>query len=287
MKNKNVNLSSLRRVLKTPYAHTRRLQATQQSNAHSNTREREVDPAFRTASHSGNALIFILIAIALLGLLTVSMSRSGSNTNDTGSYERDQIAASEILTYAKSIENAVQSLLARDCSENEISFENNLVAGYENLNAPNDNSCHIFNVAGAGLTYQNPNTEWLVSSLTGNDSFGDYYVSGTTCVYDLGSFGACWNNGTSSDEELILFLPYLKENICKALSSQLINQSTLVLDALNQIDDTKKFTGMMIDDNDAINANGHRGKPSNCYEQNGSVNPPSGTYVFYHVLHAR
>jgi hypothetical protein len=105
-------------------------------------------------SEKGNALIFILIAIALLGLLTVTLSRSGDSTNDSGDYEQNQIAASEILSYAKSIENAVQMLLARGCSENDISFENNVVAGYTNPNAPTDNSCHVFDVAGAGMTYQ-------------------------------------------------------------------------------------------------------------------------------------
>ena len=71
---------------------------------------------------NGNALWFILLAIALLGLLTAVMTRSSGTDNDTGSYEKNQIAANEILQYAKSIENAVQNLLARGCSENDISF---------------------------------------------------------------------------------------------------------------------------------------------------------------------
>lgn len=109
----------------------------------------------------GNALIFILIAIALLGLLTVTLSRSGDSTNDTGDFEQNQIAASEILAYAKSIENAVQSLLARGCSENEISFwhdsdGNGTEDGgddYYNDKSPTDRFCHVFDVAGAGMTF--------------------------------------------------------------------------------------------------------------------------------------
>lgn len=115
-----------------------------------------------TANEKGNALWFILIAIGLLGLLTVSLTRSGSSTNETGSFEQNQIAASEILSYAKSIENAVRFLLSKGCSENELSFwrdsDGNGVEDasddYFNNRSPTDRSCHVFEPQGAGMTYE-------------------------------------------------------------------------------------------------------------------------------------
>ena len=73
-------------------------------------------------TQKGNALWFILIAIILLGLLTSMLTRSGGSTNDTGGYEQAEIGVSEVLSYAQSIDNAVQALKARGCGENEISL---------------------------------------------------------------------------------------------------------------------------------------------------------------------
>ena len=129
----------------------------------------------RNDKESGNALWFILVAIGLLGLLTVMLSRSGSNTNETGSYEQNVIAANEILSYAKNMENAVQGLLARGCSENELSFwhdsngdgvEDNNDDYFNTVSTRTDRSCHIFDVAGAGINFREitefwPNGQWL------------------------------------------------------------------------------------------------------------------------------
>ncbi|PZO88480.1 MAG: hypothetical protein DI626_01670 [Micavibrio aeruginosavorus] len=111
---------------------------------------------------SGNALWLILIAIFLLGGLTVLLSRTGSQTEDTGNAEQMQIVASNILGYAASIEQGIQTLLMRGCSENEISFwydsnkdgTENSSDDYYNPNAPSDRTCHIFSTTGAGLNYQ-------------------------------------------------------------------------------------------------------------------------------------
>lgn len=164
---------------------------------------------------NGNALIFILIAIALLGLLTVTLSRSGDSTNDTGDFEQNQIIASEILAYAKSIENAVQSLLARGCSENELSFENDVVAGYENPNSPADNSCHIFDTAGAGMTYQAPNEDWLDNNFSEKPDFNTNVFNGhlhITNKLDL-------NTNDVSKKELLIVTPYLKDSVCAQINT--------------------------------------------------------------------
>lgn len=125
---------------------------------HRNTIESEL-----MKKQSGNALWFILIAIFLLGGLTVLLSRTGSNTEETGSTEKSRIIATEILRYAASIENAVQFLLTQGCSENELSFwydsngDGNENASDDNYNptSPTDRSCHIFSQKGAGITYKN------------------------------------------------------------------------------------------------------------------------------------
>ena len=73
-------------------------------------------------NQSGNILLFILIAILLIGLLTVSLTRSSNQSNDTGDYEQNVIAANKLLAYTKSMQIATQTLLQRGCGENDISF---------------------------------------------------------------------------------------------------------------------------------------------------------------------
>jgi len=158
----------------------------------------------------GNALFFILIAIALLGLLTMTMTRSSSDSNDTGGFEQSQIVASEVLNYAKSIENALQMLIARGCSENELSFwhdsngdgSENASDNYYNSKSPTDHSCHVFDVAGAGLTYLDM-TEKIGPSINfrigvtsvdralkdiGEDDQADLYFSYITNLRDMDGF---------------------------------------------------------------------------------------------------
>lgn len=235
---------------------------------------------------SGNALWFILIAIGLLGLLTITFSRSSKN-NDSGDYEQTQIAASEILRYAKSLENAVQTLLAKGCSENEISFENNVVAGYTNSNSPAENSCHVFRSAGAGMTYQEPKDQWLDSSQTASSGYGEWFFSGQSRVIEVGT--DCTSSAPQC-RELSIVLPFLDLDICLSINTQ--NDINNPSDEPPQdsgtaftYDDTHKFTGTNFFGN-AINPTGNQlhGKYHGCFKGDSD---PSGGYHFYKVLHAR
>lgn len=201
---------------------------------------------------SGNALIFILIAIALLGLLTVTLSRSGDSTNDTGDFEQNQIAASEILAYAKSIENAVQTLLVRGCGENEISFENNTAAGYVNTTpSPADRSCYLFDAAGAGMVYQFPNP----------------LFSGALQITDV----------ETNRAELLFILEDQDDSLCSEINR---------LSGTPIIDEAYTTPALFIGEFDNTNSIGTSGETqsaqSGCF-----VDTSTSNNVFYHVLHAR
>ncbi len=248
----------------------------------------------RNDKEAGNALIFILIAIVLLGLLTVTLTRSGDSTNDTGDFEQNQIAASEILTYAKSIENAVQSLLARGCSENEISFwhdsdGNGTEDGsddYYNDKSPTDRSCHVFDVSGVGLNYFQINEDYFDSNQSTETLYGENYFPSSVCVQNVGSGSTnCQSNGVN-DEEILIFIPYLKENICKSINTSLTGSSDIPKDTgAMWPNDHSKFTGNLSDGNSITLLGGYHGTSSLCIE--GDTRPVAGTYHFYHVLHAR
>lgn len=115
-----------------------------------------------THTQSGNALFLILIAIFLLGGLTVLMTRTGSQTEETGEAEKNTIQASKILRYATSVKSSVDMLLAKGCSENSLSMNGAFntdgteitTSTFYNPNAPSDFSCHVYHVNGGGQKLQ-------------------------------------------------------------------------------------------------------------------------------------
>ena len=168
------------------------------------------------STQAGNALWFILIAIGLLGLLTAMLSRSSSTSNDTGSFEQTQIAANEILNYAKSIETAVTSLRSRGCSENEISFQNAVLGAgsYVNPNAPADNSCHVFEPQGTGLVYELPEESWLDGTYDTEPWYGAWQFTARNIVRN--AYNYC---GSAECADLIMVLTFVNRELCLQLNN--------------------------------------------------------------------
>lgn len=80
-------------------------------------------------------------------------ARSSNTTEETGSVERGSLYASSIMRNSTAIESAVHNLLTRGCSESELNFYTaSSGAPSANGSAPSDNSCDIYNAAGAGMT---------------------------------------------------------------------------------------------------------------------------------------
>ena len=197
--------------------------------------------ALKQNNQSGNILLFILIAILLIGLLTLSLTRSNNSTNETGSYELQQITISNFLRYSKTLENGITQLMARGCGENDISFENSNVSGYENPNAPSDNSCHLFEPEGAGLEWQTPDNK--VSALP-------YGIYGDHVVHGVGSTDSPLSNANA---DLILVLPDVSASLCAAINLQVDNGVTgIPEDRGDSISDgtERKFIGTFSADDD-------------------------------------
>jgi hypothetical protein len=107
----------------------------------------------RHTSSAGNALFLILIAIFLLGGVTALLVRTGGTSEETGSTEKDRIAASEIIRYSTGIAQAVSTLQLRGCSETQIEGGDPSSAISDPLK-PSDGSCSIFRPAGTGIAFR-------------------------------------------------------------------------------------------------------------------------------------
>ena len=220
---------------------------------------------------NGSAIIIVFIAVVLLAALTFAVISSDRGNTNNLTAGQAQIAASEIMKYARSVESAVKKLqLVNECSEDQISFENNAVSGYTNANSPVDNSCHVFDVNGGGLTWVSPNNL--------NDN-SEWYFTDSTLITDVNS---------NANGELIMLLPNTLEEICREINrriniSDIPQDQTPAFSSLGSIKFTGGFSAILDTLSDAGSA--LDGNKTGCFEGGGV--PATGTYHFYHVLIAR
>lgn len=231
----------------------------------------------------GNVLVIILVAIALLAALTMTIMRSDVTDADSVAPEQAKIIASQVMGQARTLEQAVSTLISKGCSEQEINFENTVVAGYTNADAPVDHTCDLFVRAGAGLSWPTPpknaNDESPWRMMAGNA------VDGVTRTDD----GAC----ASGCIDLMAVLPNVGINVCKQLNT--LAKTTAAADAppvdLGNFDATTKIAGFndtavgvpVLDVGSVLS-----GAPSGCFEAtNIDGVAAGGTYWFYHVLLVR
>ncbi|MBN8521803.1 MAG: hypothetical protein J0L77_07910 [Alphaproteobacteria bacterium] len=221
---------------------------------------------------SGNALIFILIAVVLLGGLTMLLTRSSGSSEDTGEIERTQIEAGEAMRFGKSLAQSAQNLIAQGCSENTLNFDYEAaVTGYENPSSPADKSCDIFDAKGAGLTWRT-----VPSSL----SSANYLITSANTVQGVGC-----DTGNATCTDLILMLPGISQTACAQINRlvKVTNPANVPpADTDNLVDTSTKFTGGYAFVRALADAGGHlTGKETGC------IQTSPGNFALYTVILGR
>lgn len=102
------------------------------------------------SKNSGNVLVFILMAVFLLGGLTAIFVRSSGTSEETGSTERARINATQIIRESVSVEAAVQKLLLNNCANSMLNFFYKDPAS-ANTSSPADKSCNVYDAKGGGM----------------------------------------------------------------------------------------------------------------------------------------
>lgn len=162
-------------------------------------------------SEAGSIIVWIMIMVALFAALSYAVSQGSRSGTQSISDEQAGLAVTEILDYASAVKRVVQELQINGCSDTEISFENTVVSGYINPNAPTDNSCHVFHPTGGGLQYLPPNTEWLDITKSGDSAYGNYTITGAARVENI----------NTSDPDLNLILPLVNSKICSKINEKI------------------------------------------------------------------
>ncbi len=227
---------------------------------------------------SGNALVYVLIGTVLFAALSYAISQSSRGSSSTLSEEKAALAATEIIEFASTLTTATKQTMLRGYQASELDFENNFVAGYNNADCL-DGYCEIFGPEGGAIIYKTPPPDWFDSSQSASVGYGEWVFSGSNAVSQVGS-------DTTAD--LLVFLPYLKQEICTAINDKLgiTNPSDDPPQETDTIDGyVNKFTGTFSDADTLVLPDPDKGKTAACFESEN--NPSAGTYHFYQVLVAR
>ena len=240
-----------------------------------------------THRENGNIFFIILVAVALFAALSFAISQGMRGSSASVSKEQAELYASELFNYAKTLESAVQRMLSRGVSENDLCFDIDDYPGgnsdYEHASCANTRN-RVFHPDGGGITYQAPNIEVLDASLSGNASYGEWGVLYGTRVNGVGT-----NNATGVGNELVLALGYLNQGVCLAINRKLdipLFSNDAPVDDVAAIYYNRYATGDLNSGNNVLNGDWPIGQSSGCFKSD-SAPTPSGSYHFVHTLIAR
>ena len=223
---------------------------------------------------SGNAVIFILIAIALFAALAYTFTRSAQTGQGNMTAGQVKLTAQEIVDYSSSVIAAVNKLRARGCSENELNFKNS-VENTSTPGAPSDKSCNIFVSQGGPI----PDVNKYI--------FSNPFVSGDSNINGLGTTAAdlVYDMRISSNFSDSLIT---RSDICKKINDILgITSSTNPpTDSMNG---GTKFNGTFVAtppgvSSKLIDVSAFVGKPAGCRLESGSIATGSAIFSFYFLL---
>ena len=154
-------------------------------------------------TQSGNILLIILLAIVLIGALTVAI-QGANKQNAAIDKELLALKVAEVKRHAAEIERGVSFILRNGKSESDLRFSHpNADADYGDLTTDSDKSDQVFDKEGGSASYRPP------SALVNDGSRWEFY--GNTALPEVGSDAA----------ELIAVLPNITPEFCKAMNTSL------------------------------------------------------------------
>lgn len=166
------------------------------------------------SNESGNAFLFILIGIVLFAGLVFTVSKSMQSQTTSVMSERDlKIAVSELLSYTQRLDRAIERIRRRGCSENDISFANNVDAEYAHTPAAPD-KCKVFHPSGGAMPWSDPPPN-------SNDGTTWFFLDNR-----VGTFNNARNIGTSNTD-LTLILRATNPDLCRAINKELDNPAEI------------------------------------------------------------
>ncbi len=221
-------------------------------------------------NESGVVFVYILLAIALFAALSYAVSDNKGGSTNIFTDEQARLAAQEIIDYGNNVANAVQKLRLRGCSETEISFQNNVVSGYNN---GTNTTCQVFHEDGGNINFPtfNETSYDLNAPVIDRISF-----NGDNQIIDNGS----------GDSELIFFNSAIKQNICENINNILHDNQAAFTGGDITVGSTK-FTGSYSGSPDTMCGGSADSTTTGCCHETVGCGGGGECYHFYQVLLAR
>ncbi len=164
----------------------------------------------RQNAQSGNALWYILIAIALLAALTFALTRNSSKIASNLGDDQARLIAGQLGREFNNVQEAVQRLITLNgCDPTEISFESDApnAASYVNSTSPTDKHCHVFQPEGAGLKNSPVPAGVLLTT-------GYWIYTGSLAVSGVGPEYSTQTNCSAACGDLVMLVQGVDQKIC-------------------------------------------------------------------------
>jgi len=213
---------------------------------------------------SGNVLFLILIAVVLFAALSYAVTTSSRSGGSGADQEKKNLLTAQLAQDTSLIDRSIMRLrILHDCSDVEISLENEVNDGYD---FGSRDECKIFHPDGGNLS-------WFK---TPNGIGGSYFYNFRNFIYGQGCSGAV------GCTDLIMFARGVSNNICLEVN-EVFNNIT---------DGTIPTNSGNLDQNDVYD--GAR-SPNGQLSTGGTLSDKTGCFyesdydgnIFYHVLIAR
>jgi hypothetical protein len=163
-------------------------------------------------TQSGNAMIYILIALGLIGLLTATMMRQDSTSSDDLSAEQAEFQALQILEYATAAQNVMNQMIITGTNPDDIDFMLPSAASFNT--APHHNK--FFHPQGGGLNYKEAMMPPFVSNAS-TPGAGWHFTKRTNVGWT-----------PTSAPDIILTARSINPLLCQTLNKKITGNSTIV-----------------------------------------------------------
>lgn len=212
---------------------------------------------------SGNAMVYILIAIALFGALTLTLSRQ--NDSADGQDISDEMVAlytNELMQYIASTQNVVDQMTFSGTDIGELDFVKPTSATFDT----GSNVHKVFHPQGGGLNYQ--------------EKFNNKIGVGTTYQWFIqDNINIEWTESPSTD---VMIMAYnIQESICAEINKKISGSETIPAATvdLEEIFDPDNFTETAFDTSNCPDCEDYA---SLCIS-----NASADSYGFYSILATR
>jgi hypothetical protein len=214
----------------------------------------------------GNALIYILLTLALLAGLTMVLSSGASTGGDDLAADQVELATTRMVAYAGSAKNAVDQMMMSGSQFSDLVLLRPDQVGFD----AGSNIHKIYHPAGGGLTFKEPTTDIFVTA-TDAPVPGWYFTNETNVE---------WTPSAADDLVFVAYRIHL--NICENINKKITGSADIpVLTTVNKVYLATADGGVSGALDTAVCPQ-CEGYPSLCIANNGHT-----AYIYYNIISAQ